>query len=244
MGVKLCLAFSIHIERSCPFTINNDPVELLVDKVNCRPIGGGIPGGDGLFSEHLPQEGFALGFGVVVGGEAAGEPAEAGHDLDSGAEGIGGALLEPDIGTGGDSGEDGALVVGFAEDGVDSPGLPEEHHVHGAASANEDEVLIEQHLFRGAGPSLGSEELEDAGFGAQAAIGGFELGDVVERVSAGGGDEADFRFCGGAEGEEVLVEEEVFQAGAEASAAEGDDLAHRKVLPSGAVPPEGDGTAY
>ena len=201
-------------------------MELLVDKVHCRPVSRRVAGGDGLFSEHLAQEGFALGFGVVVGGEAAGEPAEAGHDLDSGAEGVGGALLEPDIGSGGDSGEDGALVVGFPQDSVDSPGLPEEHHVHRAASADEDEVLVNEHFFGGSGPGLGSEELEDAGLGVEALVCGFELGDVVERVSAGGGDEANFRSASGAEGEEVFVEIEVFEAGAEASAAEGDDLAH------------------
>ncbi len=201
-------------------------MELLVDKVHCRPVSRRVAGGDGLFSEHLAQEGFAFGFGVVVGGEAAGEPAEAGHDLDSGAERVGGALLKPDIGSSGDSGEDGALVVGFAQDSVDSPGLPEEHHVHGAASADEDEVLIKKHFFGGSGPGLGSEELEDAGLGVEALVGGFELGDVVERVSAGGGDEADFGSACGAEGEEVLVEAKVFEAGAEASAAEGDDLAH------------------
>ncbi len=201
-------------------------MELLVDKVNCRPISGGVAGSDGLFSEHLAQEGFAFGFGVVVGCEAAGEPAEAGHDLDSGAERVGGALLKPDIGSGRDSGEDGALVIRFAQDSVDSPGLPEEHHVHGAASADEDEVLVKEHFFGGSGPGLGSEELEDAGLGVEALVCGFELGDVVERVSAGGGDEADFGSACGAEGEEVLVEAKVFEAGAEASAAKGDDLAH------------------
>ena len=201
--------------------------------MNCCAIGGGVAGGDGLFAEHLAQEGFAFGFGVVVGGEAAGEPAEAGHDLDSGTEGVGGALLEPDVGSGGDSSEDGALVVGFAEDGVDSPGLPEEHHVHRAASADEDEVLVEEHFFRGSGPGLGAEELEDAGLGVEALVGGFELGDVVKRISAGGGDEADFRLTGGAEGEEVLVEAEVFEAGAEASAAESDDLAHCFIMRKG-----------
>jgi hypothetical protein len=64
-------------------------------------------------------------------------------------------------------------------------------------------------------------------------VGSLELGDVVERVSAGGGNEADFGSAGGAEREEVLVEAKVFEAGAEASAAKGDDLAHGDIMRKG-----------
>lgn len=67
-------------------------------------------------------------------------------------------------------------------------------------------------------------EFEGGGLAGQGLAGFVEAGDSVEGVSAGGGDEADFRVLLFGEAEEEVIEfVSVFGVGVEASAADGED---------------------
>lgn len=172
--------------------------------------------------EEMVDVGFAGGFFVVVGTEAAGEPAEGGEEGEFAEVRIGGAGFEPAVGTGRDSGDEDAVLPGLLEGLVEVPFSPEGEEIAGASAADKDDVLVVD--VRHEVGRRGAVEFEKGRAAIEGGAGAVESGDAQEGVTASGRDEADSGVWFLGEGEDVAVEVvAVAGVGVESSAADGED---------------------
>lgn len=197
-------------------------MDLVVHKVDGCSIVSGVTGREGSVFQQLVNGGAAIGFAVHVRRETAFKKAEAGEGGDGAGDGVGGAGLEPAVGTGADPGEDDALLPGEAENSGKVPLPPEREHALGIASADDNGVEFEEVAFEVGGGR--GKEGEEGGIGAEGGVHFIKLDDGGRRVGGGMGEKADFGpgLPGGLH--DVAVETRIVGFHEETSSAHGNDL--------------------
>jgi hypothetical protein len=197
------LGFRLDAVSSCAGSGCDDLVELGPDEVERGVVVRSVAG-----RKALPDQGTVRGpakfLAVVVGTEASRQERQAVVErIQSRAERIRDAALEPAVGTGARPSEDGAALPRLPQRDVDAVNAPDRNGVRGVSTADVDHVLRRQMSHGVVGHA---EEPKAAGFAVPAGEGLEERRDAPVGVSRRGGQQADARTLGGRERKEEVVE--------------------------------------